>query len=132
MIEGQCACGRVCYQFDGEITEVSMCHCTQCRLAQGAAFVPVCPIDSNKLTINGAQYIKQFESSPGKVRAFCGNCGSPLYSEKSALPGIKRLRLGTVTTAFSCSNQYHKFVDSKADWHNITDSFPQYRSNNLE
>jgi len=129
MIEGQCSCGKVRYQYDGEITEVSMCHCTQCRLAQGTASGPVCPVDNRKLTITGAEHIKEYESSPGKVRAFCSHCGSPLYSARTNLPDVKRIRAGTITTPFTCANQFHIFTDSKASWHDITDNYPQHKGN---
>lgn len=46
MIEGSCLCGGICYEYDGEIEEISVCHCSQCRKAQGSAFAAVSPIDS--------------------------------------------------------------------------------------
>ena len=56
----------------------------------------------------------------------CGHCGSPLYSARDDLPEIIRLRLGTVTTPFSCEQRYHIFVESKADWVTISDDYPQF------
>ena len=38
MLKGSCLCGQVRYEYDGDITEVSMCHCGQCRKAQGTAY----------------------------------------------------------------------------------------------
>ena len=32
--------------------------------------------------------VQEFESSPGKWRAFCQNCGSPLYSRRAARPEV--------------------------------------------
>ena len=129
MIEGRCACGKVRYQYDGEITEISMCHCEQCRLAQGSAFAAVSPVDDGRLSFTGAEHIKTFQSSETKVRAFCEHCGSALYSAKTELPNIKRLRLGTVTTPFTCDKQFHIFTDSKASWYSITDSYTQHKGN---
>ncbi len=129
MIEGSCSCGKVQYQYDGEITEISMCHCSQCRLAQGSAFAAVCPVDDARLHFTGAENIKTFQSSETKVRAFCEHCGSPLYSAKTELPDIKRLRIGTITTPFTCDKQFHIFTDSKASWHAITDGYVQHKNN---
>ena len=42
------------------------------------------------------------------------------------LPGIRRLRPGTVETPFSCSHVYHIHVDSKAAWEPLADGLPQY------
>lgn len=122
MIRGSCQCGGIRYQYDGEIKEVSICHCSQCRKAQGSAFAAVSPLDASRFTlISGAELLKEYRSSPDKVRVFCANCGSPIYSAKDDKPEVKRLRLGTVDTPFVCDNIFHIFVDSKASWFEIYD-----------
>ena len=127
MIKGSCLCNKIQYEYDGEISEISICHCSQCRKAQGAAFITVCPIESDKFKIvAGAELLKEFRSDPIKARVFCSNCGSPMFSTRDDLPHIKRLRLGTVSTEFACKNIYHIFTKSKASWFEITDAFPQY------
>ena len=57
---------------------------------------------------------------------FCSNCGSAIYSARDDLPGVRRLRLGTVETSFECENAYHTHVGSKAAWETIADGLPQY------
>ena len=128
MIKGSCLCGKVRYEYDGAIGEIAMCHCSQCRQAQGGAFATNSPIDSQKLKFTGQEFIKEFESNENKVRAFCQNCGSPLYSARKDLPNVKRLRVGTIETTFSCVNKYHIFSASKAAWHSITDNYPQFEA----
>ena len=57
----------------------------------------VAPILVSELTIEcGEGQIRAFESSPGKIRAFCGTCGSPLWSKLAAKPDQVRLRLGVL------------------------------------
>ena len=126
MIKGGCLCGKVRFEYSGNIEEIAMCHCSQCRQAQGGAFATNSPVDSSKLKFSGQEFIKEFKSNENKVRAFCQNCGSPLYSARRDLPGVKRLRIGTVETAISCENKYHIFSASKASWYSITDKHPQY------
>lgn len=127
MHQGSCLCGAVRYRYHGAIEEVSMCHCSQCRKAQGSAFVAVAPLrrESFKL-LSGAGCLREFRASPGKVRVFCGDCGSPLYSARDDLPGVIRLRLGTLDTPLAPAKRYHAFVASKADWFDIADGLPQY------
>ena len=129
MIKGGCLCRKVRYEYDGIIEEIAMCHCSQCRQAQGGAFATNSPIDSRNLKFFGQEFIKEFETSERKVRAFCQNCASPLYSARTDLPNIKRLRVGTIETEFSCENKYHIFADSKASWHSITDTYPKFGAN---
>lgn len=128
MLKGSCLCGNVQYQYDGTLDEISICHCEQCRKAQGSAFVAVSPIKSASFSIlKGEEYLKEYRSSPNKVRVFCRECGSPLYSARDDLPEVKRLRLGTLETPVEVKNRYHTFTGSKASWFDIADGLPQFR-----
>lgn len=127
MIKGSCLCGGVRYEYDDRIEEISMCHCSQCRKTTGSAFIAVSRIESAKFRIiSGAKLLKEYRSIPSKARVFCSNCGSPIYSALDDQPQFKRLRLGTVETPFTCGNAYHIFAPSKAAWHDISDTLPQY------
>ncbi len=68
----------------------------------------------------------EFESSPGKYRAFCNRCGSQLYSRVDAIPGILRLRVGVINEPLGKGPAQHVYVGSKSDWFGITDDIPQY------
>lgn len=127
MLRGSCLCKKVRFTYSGEIEELCMCHCSQCRKAQGVAFATNSPLDNNKLHFEGTQYIKEYLSSGDKVRAFCIECGSALYSAKASVPEIKRIRLGTIDTVFACQNKYHIHTDSIAPWHEIADQHPQFK-----
>lgn len=127
MITGTCLCGGIRYEYDGDINEVSMCHCALCRKAQGSAFVAVSPIDAARFRItSGVELLKEYRAVANKARVFCANCGSPIYSFRESLPDIKRLRLGTIDTPFTCKNTYHTFVSDKAAWDQILDDYPQH------
>jgi hypothetical protein len=99
-LTGGCLCGAVRFSYagalGGELGKVTVCHCGQCRRAQGYA-VAVAPAVASGLTmIRGAGEVREFESSPGKFRAFCGGCGAPLWSRLAAQPAALRLRLGAL------------------------------------
>jgi hypothetical protein len=127
VIEGSCLCGGVRYQYDGEIGEISICHCSQCRKAQGSAFAAVSPIESARFRIlAGTELLKEFRATPGKARVFCANCGSSIFSALDDRPEVKRLRLGTVDTPFVCSNIYHIFAGSMASWLDFDDTYPRF------
>jgi hypothetical protein len=38
MIKGSCQCGKVHYEADGGISDLSRCHCSMCRKLHGAAY----------------------------------------------------------------------------------------------
>lgn len=127
MIEGSCLCGGVRYTYDGELPELSLCHCRQCQKAQGAAFAAVCPVHASRFTlVCGRELLREYRATPGKARVFCSNCGSPIYSARDGAPEVLRLRVGTVDTPFQWRRAYHKHVASRADWDHICDDWPQY------
>ena len=121
-------CGLVKYEYSGKLGPVTMCHCTQCRKSSGTAFASNSSIDKKSFKIvSGNGLIKEFESSPGKFRAFCTECGSPVYSRRDSLPDKLRMRLGTADTAVGAEPSFHIFVSSKADWYTIKDDLPKYK-----
>lgn len=127
MHKGSCLCGRVRYEYDAEIEEISRCYCYQCQKGQGTAFVAVAPILTAKLSFTyGEEYLKEFRASPSKARVFCSECGSPLYSARDDLPHIMRLRLGALDTKTHPSVQYHACVSQKVNWYEIGDDYTQH------
>lgn len=128
MHRGSCLCGRVQYEYDGQIDEMSKCYCSQCQKGQGTAFVAVAPVITEKLNfVLGQEYLKEFRATPNKARVFCSECGSPLYSARDDIPEVRRLRLGTLETGVQISRQYHAFVSQKVSWYEIRDEYPQHQ-----
>jgi hypothetical protein len=95
---GGCLCGAVRFTYDGDLGgdlgAVTLCVCGQCRKAQGFGSA-VGPAQADGFSIvAGSQHVREYESSPGKYRAFCVSCGSPLYSRLESKPASLRIRLG--------------------------------------
>lgn len=127
MYEGSCLCGGVKYRLAAEPGAFGYCHCTSCRKASGSAHAANAPIDRAAFKLlQGQPLIREFESSPGKLRAFCTNCGSPLYAYLTATPEILRIRLGALDTPFFKQPQAHTWVSDKAPWEPIEDRIPQF------
>lgn len=124
---GSCLCGGVTYVVQGDLPLIQVCHCKQCRKANGSAFACAIPIDSANFTLqSGGDLLKSYESTPGKLRKFCGRCGSPIYSQRTAMPDKLRLRAGVLDGDIQTRPGFHFYVDSKADWDTINDELPQY------
>lgn len=112
MISGQCLCGAVKYRYLAEITETIICHCADCRLAQGTAFAFNSPIQKQFFILDqGKEALKEYFHTAQKARVFCQYCASPLYSYRQDLPEIIRLRLGTVTEGEIPSPQQEFYTD---------------------
>ena len=125
MYTGSCLCGGVQFEIAGELQPIQICHCVQCRKAQGSAIVTNIPVlESNFKLSSGEDLIGSFESSPGKQRCFCKHCGSPVYSKTEKLPGVIRIRAGTLDGDLNTAPEAHYFVNYKANWFTIGDGLP--------
>ncbi|HEY0820299.1 MAG TPA: GFA family protein [Rhizobacter sp.] len=124
----QCLCGGVRFRIDGALAPIQICHCAQCRRAQGSAFAANIPVAESAVHFDsGAELMASFESTPGKQRVFCRRCGSPIYSARSSLPGVLRLRAGLINEALDVRPLFHAYVAHKANWYDIRDDVPQHR-----
>jgi SAM-dependent methyltransferase len=127
VMRGGCLCGAVRYAYSGVLGPITLCHCRQCRKAQGSAFAANSAVAAAAFdVVSGQSLIREFESSPGKRRAFCARCGSPLYSRRDDRPDVRRLRLGTLDTPIDATPACHIFVGSGAEWFTIADALPRY------
>lgn len=126
MLTGSCLCRSVRFEVEGPFGAVYLCHCESCRKAQGTPFGSNSPISRKQVRLlTGEEYIAEFESSPGKKRCFCRNCGSPLWSRRDADPDTLRLRLGLLDGDPGVRPIAHVWVGEKAPWYDIDDDLPQ-------
>jgi hypothetical protein len=131
VLEGGCLCGAVRYRISGPIGPVVLCHCGQCRKAQGAAFAANAPVSTHDfMLLRGTEALTAYASSPGKWRSFCRHCGAPIHSRRDSAPEMLRLRLGSLddspATAAALQPAAHIHVASKAPWWLIADDLPQH------
>lgn len=96
MLSASCLCGATRYTLSGPINEAVLCHCGQCRRANGGAFNVAVLADEADVVFLARDAVREYESSPGKYRAFCSGCGAPVYSRRDDLPAILRLRGGLI------------------------------------
>ena len=122
MITGSCLCGAVRYEIEGHLAPIQLCHCNQCRKAQGAAFAANIPVAAAQFRlVSGEDHLKAYQHSPGKERVFCTGCGAPIFSRRLADPGTLRLRAGLLDNPTHAAPSFHFHTASKADWWEIAD-----------
>ena len=127
MVCGGCLCGLVRYRIEGRLELAEFCHCSMCRRAHGSAFSANALASADSLKIeHGAEHISEYESSPGRRKCFCANCGSQLFIRRTSSPEVVVVALGTVDEDPGIRPERHVFVDSKAPWHTISDALPQF------
>jgi hypothetical protein len=127
MMQGSCMCGGVRYEYEGAFGTITVCHCSDCRKAQGGGGVIAAPVEKEKFRwTQGEDLIQEYESSPGKKRAFCRSCGTPLYSRRDAEPAVLRLRMGSLDSEVDATPAAHIFTLDVPEWAAINDNLPHY------
>ena len=126
-IDGQCQCGAIRFEAEVDPAKVTICHCTDCQHFSGSpwrASVPA-PADTFRITQGEPQtYIKTAESGTKRLQAFCGNCGSALYSAAPENTAFYGVRLGAVNQRADLPPQKQIWTRSALAWAMHVDGLP--------
>lgn len=126
--EGSCQCGRVHYKVDGPLSNMSNCHCTDCRKNSGAAFVTYVEAPKRAFGyVKGADLIQTHQAESGTKRAFCRQCGSTLNCFVDG-DDLIEIAAATLDTPIDLRPEYHIYVRSKVSWYDIKDGKPQHQT----
>lgn len=127
MIKGSCHCGQVEYESTGKVMRFVNCHCEDCRKVSGAAFSSSLVVEAGGFSVTkGEDKLTAYESSPGKFRCFCKNCGSPIVARMNYKPEIVIIRAGVLDQLGDEKPTAHIWVCAKAPWCDINDDLQQY------
>ncbi|MEL7129844.1 MAG: GFA family protein [Pseudomonadota bacterium] len=125
MISGSCLCGTVRYEADGPISPIVHCHCETCRKTHGSAFSSVATVPKTGFRwLSGREERRSFESSPGKLRYFCGICGSHIVAERPEAD-VMLLRIGCVDGDPGTRPAAHIWRSDAACWFDPTITLPE-------
>ena len=125
-ITGECFCGAIKYQIEGELHDARSCHCSRCRKAfsaQASAYALVKPGEFSWL--RGENLLTSYIGEQGFGLQFCSKCGSTLvgvYQEE-----VHGVTLGCINGDPNIKLSRHIYVDSKASWELIPDGVPQFK-----
>ena len=126
MIHGECFCGAVRYEVDGELVNARSCHCSRCRKAFSSAASAYAEVaDSASFRwLAGEDQLTRYSSQPDWGLCFCSVCGTTLCgTHKDQVHGVA---LGTVNGDPGVTIQAHIFVGSRAPWDHIGGPAPQF------
>ncbi len=125
---GQCLCGAVKYEFDGDPAMTGVCHCKNCQRQAGSAFSTLAgvPKAAFRFTAGTPKLYRDSDTASGNSveRYFCGNCGSPIYSALPDQPDMLFLKTGTLDDTSSFRPGFHVWCDSKQSWVKLDEGVP--------
>jgi len=127
-LTGGCLCGAVRYRCDsvgGELGLVTLCHCGTCRRLN--SFACAAAPTAGFVLEKGEEVVREYESSAGKFRVFCGVCGAPVYSRREAKPEAVRVRLGSLDRMpEGVRIEAHIYVEDVPGWADPGSDVPRY------
>ena len=126
-MKGGCMCGAVRYRLEQESDWVVFCHCDSCRRHTGAPVVVFLTFTPDQVSWTSGSRA-HYESSPGRFRGFCRDCGTPLTWETStAEREWIAIYVGTLDSPERFPPTEHVFCDEGLPWLGIEDGLKKYR-----
>jgi hypothetical protein len=129
VLTGGCACGAVRFEVSEDAFESSSyCHCTRCQRRTGTAASANVRVTAGSVRITaGEERIRRWQPEGGHAKAFCGDCGSALWSHPPDDERPRGVRLGTFDADPGIRPQWHQYVAYAAPWEPIPDDgLPRY------
>jgi hypothetical protein len=113
---GRCLCGAVTYEVRGQLRDIVLCHCIECRRWSGSAGA-FAGAHNDDLVMQGdsLRWVVSPESSRNAKRAFCAECGSSLFW-KAADAERTGIAAGTLDEPTGLRITAHIYTHQAADW----------------
>ena len=127
--EGGCACGAVRFKVTAPFLGVGVCHCTDCQKGSGGGpnYVALAPKDAFVVTKGEAKvYSCKGDSGADIGRAFCADCGSPLWSVPGAGAPFQPVKLGALDDNSDLTPSLHLYTASAPPWHLMHEGLPAF------
>ncbi len=121
---GGCLCGAVRYEARGPLSDVTACHCGQCRRQSGHLYATT-SITAERFTLTEDRGLKWYSASETARRGFCGDCGSTVLWQPATRDRVAILA-GSLDAPTGLKLARLIFVADKGDYYEITDGLPQH------
>lgn len=100
--QGQCFCGAVRLEVEGEPAAMGYCHCASCRSWSGGPVNAFSLWDPSAVKVTaGAEHVATFTKTPLSERKFCARCGGHLMTNHPPLGMIDVFAATLPTLAFA-------------------------------
>jgi hypothetical protein len=123
---GGCACGAIRFEITSPFLGIGACHCTNCQKASGGGpnYVALAPKSALVVTKGETKLYRCHGDSGAEVaRAFCADCGTPLWGIPAHEP-FMTVKLGALDDNSDLAPSLHIYVASAPRWHIIEDNLP--------
>ncbi|RBP31177.1 hypothetical protein DET50_106200 [Marinobacter pelagius] len=115
-MNGECLCGKVQFEIQGDLPNLYQCHCSLCRKATGSAANAATFVHQQDFRwLSGQDRITSFQKPTGYRSDFCSVCGSPVPNQ---LRGTELVWIpaGLLEEDFDAVVNVHLHLNSAAKW----------------
>ena len=134
---GGCMCGAIRYELQTEDTWNVYCHCESCRKHTGAPVTALVTVAAGQVEWTKGERAL-YESTQGRYRAFCRDCGTSLtweaefadtkHPSKSINTGsFMAIHVSTLDHPQEFIPVEHTFLEDALPWFEIKDDLPRYQ-----
>jgi hypothetical protein len=131
-ITGGCLCGAIRYSVSQALDKIIACHCTHCQKASGAGASHNAVVPTSAVTITaGKPKLFADTAQSGNIlnRYFCGDCGSPIYSQREKLPEMMVLKVGTLDAPVKMKLVMNTWTKSARPWMHLDPAIEHHPEN---
>ena len=127
-LTGQCLCGQVSFQAEGDIAMQGNCHCTDCQQVSGSPFATLLFMKDEAVKITGEtkRFIHEVDSGNQLAKDFCPNCGSQMFGANLGLPGMTAIKAGVINEKDEVKPQFNVYVSSKIPCKHLDEAIPAF------
>jgi hypothetical protein len=125
ILTGRCLCGAIQYCCGPLLYAPVLCHCESCRRAVGAHAVGWLTVATGNLSFTGSTP-HEYGSSPGVLRSFCGQCGTPLTYRNVRRPAEVDITLCTLDQPDLAAPADHIWMEDAPRWDVLSDALPRH------
>jgi len=125
-------CGFVRYEYEGGVGPASYCHCQDCRRVTGSAFNIGVRLEVRAFRIVRGEvmrFTKLADSGNRISRAFCPECGSPLFTESPRHAEYIYVKAGSLDDPGLVKPSHQIWMDSAVSWAHIDSDLAAYARN---
>ena len=117
-VHGRCHCGAIEFEADIDPELAVICNCSDCQIFSGAPFRAIVPAPAASFQMRGEPriYVKRADSGRLRAQAFCGQCGTSIYSAGPDAPSRYNVRLGLLRERHEIPARQQIWRESALAW----------------
>ena len=129
---GGCACGAIRYECVAAPLRMVNCHCRDCQRASGSGYsatIIMSAASVRMLSGKCKEHQTLVENGNFAKRAFCGDCGTPLFAASSARPEFLGVKAASLDDAGWFAPEADVWIDSAQPWDHMDPDIPKFSRN---